>query len=352
MLINELSHPQIIIAINALLHRADTIKNASGERFPLYRLADKPWVYSRGGSWMGGFWAGIWWLKAARTLSVIDRDVALATGLRLKDKLHSTTLHRSLIFNYGAGLGFRLLGDLAAQTLYQQAGNAIAESNQTALGFIPLGPDMGGGVAGKQTFSIDPLGSTLSLLHDNGYRSLARQQIAMGISACYAQNGQWRAAACYQPSGQFTFQHPAGDWARGQAWALLALMQAVHLFGEDYIAIAQQSVEYWLMQYHGALPPNRLSQPEEGDDPSASVIASIAMMGLARVMPQAEWLEQHALQQIMAVVDSDYFDEGVFLGHCYRISGEEEACVESPCGLFFLLAALMVADKQIDPLLF
>lgn len=344
----KLSHQDIISAIDALLRRIEIIEVESCGRFPLYRFADRTWKLSTGGSWMGGFWTGALCLKAFKTQRRIDRDSAIKMSQGLKGKLDSDTLQRSLIFHYGVGLGERLFGDPAAKRLYYLAGQAVAKSERAELGFIPLGSTMGGGESGAQTFSIDPLASTLSLLSAAGCRELAERQMSKAVIACYEQNGRWYADANYQ-SGQFIHHDTAGDWARGQAWAMLALMQAVFLFGDDYLVAARRSVEHWCMQYNDHIPINRLSQPEGECDPCASLMACIAMTGLARLIPDMAWLESHALRQLAVVVRSHYFNEGQFIGHCYRTSEKEENCVESPCGIFYLLAALMMADKQLDP---
>ncbi|WP_272669679.1 hypothetical protein [Providencia sp. PROV178] len=359
----KLSHQDIISVIDALFHRIEVIELESCGRFPLYRFADQTWKLSTGGSWMGGFWAGALHLKAFKTRSRVDRDHAIKMSKKLESKLNSDTLQRSFIFHYGAGLSNWLSGDPMAKQMCYLAGHAIAKSEQAELGFIPLGSAMGGGTSGSQIFNIDPLASTLSLLSVAGYHELAGRQMSKAVSACYEQTGCWYSEASYQ-SGQFIHHGVPGDWARGQAWAMLALMRAVHLFGDGYWSFAWQTVERWCAEYSYHIPINRLSQPEGVRDPCASLIACIAMLGLARLMPDAAWLESHALQQLATVVRSGYLDEGQFalfgsgalfkegkfIGHCYQTSEKEESCVESPCGIFYLLAALMAADRQIEPL--
>lgn len=361
----KLSHQDIISVIAVLIRRIEAIEDESCGCFPLYRFADRQWKLSAGGSWMGGFWAGTLHLKAFKTQRRVDRDNAVTMSQKLESKLNSDTLLRSLIFHYGAGLSERLFGDPMAKRLSDLAGQAIAESERAELGFIPLGPAMGGGASGAQTISIDPLASTLSLLSAAGYGELAERQVYKAVIACYEENGRWYSEARYQ-SGQLIHHGVAGDWARGQAWAMLALVRAVHLFGDDYWEFAWQTIEHWCAQYSYHIPVNRLSQPEGARDPCASLIACIAMLGMARLMPDMSWLVSHAQRQLATVVRSAYLDEGrfalsesesgalfkegKFIGHCYRTSEKEESCIESPCGLFYLLAALIAADRQIDPL--
>lgn len=54
-------------AIEAILARVEQIHGLCGEGFPLYN--DGAWKVSAGGSWLGGFWAGWWWLRAAAHLT-------------------------------------------------------------------------------------------------------------------------------------------------------------------------------------------------------------------------------------------------------------------------------------------
>ena len=129
-------------------------------------------------------------------------------------------------------------------------------------------------------------------------------------------------------------------------------MKAAHLFGEKYFNIAHDSVEFWKNQYGCSIPANRQGVSAAEKDPCASAIACLAMMGLAQVVPNMEWVKEHALHQLLAIIESPYFSNGIFVGHCYHVPHNGEVCVESPCGIFFLLAALMVVDAQIDPLLF
>ncbi|EPL16345.1 unsaturated glucuronyl hydrolase, partial [Pseudomonas sp. CF161] len=109
-------------AIDQLLVRLELIDAVCGEGFPLYcRGLDQPWKVSAGGSWLGGFWAGLWWLRAYCRAADKDRQQAEQISQRLADKLDSDTHHRSLIFWYGAGLGARLLDSAPAAELARQA---------------------------------------------------------------------------------------------------------------------------------------------------------------------------------------------------------------------------------------
>jgi len=169
---NALSRPQAPLhagevqgAIDQLLARLALIHAACGEAFPLYcRGLEQPWKVSAGGSWLGGFWAGLWWLRAFCSGADHDRQQAEQISQRLADKLDSDSHHRSLIFWYGAGLGARLLGSEPGTELARQARQRLALAFDPLLGAIPLGRDMGGGEQGDQCLSIDPLAATLRLL--------------------------------------------------------------------------------------------------------------------------------------------------------------------------------------------
>ena len=72
-------------AIEAILARVEQIHGLCGEGFPLYN--DGAWKVSAGGSWLGGFWAGWWWLRAVHYGRQADRQQALRIAERLRDKL-------------------------------------------------------------------------------------------------------------------------------------------------------------------------------------------------------------------------------------------------------------------------
>ncbi|MCZ0981767.1 hypothetical protein O1L60_30535 [Streptomyces diastatochromogenes] len=71
-------------ALEAVLRRTGETARQVGERFPLYAdPADGHWTTTGRGSWAGGFWAGLLWLRARRTGTAADRAAAAACTARL-----------------------------------------------------------------------------------------------------------------------------------------------------------------------------------------------------------------------------------------------------------------------------
>ncbi|MBO0492832.1 glucuronyl hydrolase [Pseudomonas sp. Marseille-Q1929] len=335
-------------AIEAILARLEQIEAVCGEGFPLYN--DGAWKVSAGGSWLGGFWAGLWWLRAVHYGRQADRQQALRIAGRLRDKLDSDTHHRALIFWYGAGLGAQLLADPEAAELAQQAAQRLAHAFDPVLGCIPLGREMGGGAQGDRSLSIDPLAATLNLFalgNAPDLLSLGRQHLHTSFRACAGSAGAWSSHALDE-QGQWHVGDPAGDWSRGQAWAMLGLGVGARLYGVPFHEDAQRASQYWLRSRSVHAPLNRLGQPDGPHDPCAAAMASLALQSQALELADGQVLQQEAGRLLAAIVRSDDFVDGRFNGHCYRTSATTEHKVESACGSFFLLAALMAWAGELD----
>ncbi|GEK46108.1 hypothetical protein HPA02_03910 [Bisbaumannia pacifica] len=350
----DLSQVEVASAIDALLQRLEIIERACGDDFPLYLPgSDEGWVVSRGGSWLGGFWAGLWWLRARVTGVGGDCDKARRIGRRLDSKLHVRTLNRSMVFWYGAGPGALWFEDPEACRRLERAGEELTRAFDPELGFIPQGSDMGGGLEGKACVTVDPLAATLRLLARNAhgrFREVSWHHLQSTFDACGTEGGAWHERACYR-QGLMVGEGVAGVWSRGQAWAMLGLVQAARLYGEPFLNGARRACEYWLESRPESLPENRLDHAGAGDDPSAAVIAALAMLGLDDLLGQAEPWRKHAKRLLSAVLRSQHLKiggrtPGLFGGMHYH-TREGEVLVESACSSFFLLSLLLVFDERI-----
>ncbi|QVM87292.1 glucuronyl hydrolase [Pseudomonas lalucatii] len=255
-------------------------------------------------------------------------------------KLDSPSLNRSMIFWYGAAPGALWFGDEQAHLLLQRAAAAVARAFDREVGWIPLGTAMGGGTDGDRRIAIDTLAPTLRLLALSprcDIRELAGQHLQASLAAC----GTWQGAYCgssQHVQGRIVRHEPAGHWSRGQAWAMLGLVQAAGLYGEPYLDLARRACDYWLESRPDPLPANRLERPEAGEDPAAAAIAALAMLGLSSLLGGAgPWREQ-AESLTAALLRSRYFSSagatpGIFGGMCYR-TGPGEELVESACSSF------------------
>ena len=202
------------------------------------------------------------------------------------------------------------------------------------------------------------------------------------MSACRTAKDGFHTAACHEQKS-FRATDQAGEWSRGQAWALLGLSRAAAQWGEPYLGYAGSACEYWRYSRPDLIPPNRLNQSSglnavdlgsakpspEGEgvpalpsglcDPSSAVIASLAMLALADLVADGEQWRIYAHQQITAIIQSQYFTgfqekndtaaKGIFWGCCYNTHQGKEELVETAWGNFFLMAALSILIDAIEP---
>ncbi len=337
------NHQQLMNALQNLLNRLDEIDSQCATGFPLYSIGDSnEWLVSQSGSWMGGFWAGCWWLRAHLTQSNIDYTKAVALCEKLRDKIQLDSSYRSLIFWYGAALGDVWFQNDTARHIAIEAANALATSYDSQLHCVPLGTALGAGEAGQYIITVDGLASLIDLLTHSGdteHAAIARQHANTLIDVCLTKTGACHAEA-RDINGYFQATDTAGDWSRGQAWAMLGITRAAQQWGEPYLSMAQSACDYWLRSRPQSLPLNRLSDPAGLKDPSATVIAALAMLSLAEQVTEGEQWRDAAVQQLTALVQSEYVNNSIFSGCCYKIKAQQIALVESSWGLFLLLSAL------------
>ncbi len=339
------SENQVLLTdtFNALLQRLEDIDRQCNEHFPLYSIGNSnKWQLSQGGSWMGGFWVGCYWLRARRSQSAHDYAKAVAWCEKLTDKIHLDSSYRSLIFWYGAALGEIAFQNSQAKQLTTQAINALIAAYDPLLACVPLGTALGGGVNGQFTLTVDGWASLIDLLtyrNDPQHAALARQHTDTLLAACATDTGAFYTDAHYI-DGHFQTTGQAGDWSRGQAWAMLGVTKAAQRWGEPYLSVAKSAAHYWLASRPQAIVLNRLSEKTGLVDLSAAVIASLAMLNLAALTPRTENWQQAAEQIVNTLIKRDYLFNGVFNGCCYTVKPQQSALVETTWGYFLLLELL------------
>lgn len=331
-------------AITAIFERMDGIAMQCDDKFPLFRTASASnWALSKRGSWMGGFWVGLWWLKAAVTGQCTDCDQAAQWCTKLEALLDEPSVNRSFVFWYGPGLGGRLHGNDDAAWLARRAMQAMAKSFDGSLAAWPLGEGMGGGESGRHMLNVDSLAPTLSLMHTYGGRmgcTMAQWHLDTCMMHLEGSDGAWRSHVALPVS------HAAGKsevtWQRGQAWAMLGLAEAARVYGQErYIDAAVRACTYWRRQWGESVPGND-AWPA---DPCALAIASVALFRLWRHLPDRLWLCELSCQHLEEILTKQIVETGIFVGHYYRTAPDETQLVESPCATFFLLEALLTQEK-------
>ncbi|PTR17575.1 unsaturated chondroitin disaccharide hydrolase [Nitrosospira sp. Nsp2] len=363
-----LSREEVLKALESLIRRMDTIDAQCKDGFPLYSPGSTDqWTVSPGGSWVGGFWSGWWWLRARVTGSISDKCKAAEICARLSSKIAADSINRCQIFWYGAALGNLWFGDISARSLVEESIAAIGASYDRKINCIPLGTGMGGGREGNQCVTIDTLASLIQLLNrgeHSVYPYISRCHADTILDTCFTKNGAFHTAA-HLRAARLRATDRAGMWSRGQAWGMLGLSRAAAQWGEPYLTYAQSACHYWRQSRHNLLAPNRLDDPSGPPDPSSSVIASLAMLVLADLVPDGDEWRLYAHQQITAVTLSRYFigfeenhgrekykegkAQGIFWGCCYKTNRGHDELVESAWGSFLLMAALCVLADIIEP---
>jgi len=353
------SRDEIVAALSLMMERMDHIDAACAGGFPLYSPgAENRWVASSGGSWSGGFWCACWWLRARVTGALSDRRKASETCLRLAPRITSASLYRCMIFWYGAALGDLWFHDCDAGQLATRSASALAAAYDPNLRCIPLGTDFGGGEDGDRRIAVDPLAASIGLASFGGKDALARQHAETTIAACGTLSGAYHAQAVHE-GGQFLPMGRPGSWSRGQAWAMLGLVKAAARWGEPFIGFAREASAYWLKTRPGPFPPDRLENPSGPCDPSASVIASLAMLTVAELVSDGALWSHHARRHIAAIIRSRYFagssserngvSAGAFAGAYYRTTPEKQELIESPWSSALLMMALAILAGALEP---
>lgn len=353
-----LSQQEIKRAIESMLGRMDYIDSVCLDSFPLYSPAKTgEWKTSSGGSWIGGFWSGWWWLRAYITKSISDRVKASGICRRLSSKMVVDSINRSFIFWHGTALGSHWFGDVHAQVLERDSISAITATYNADLKCFPLGKAMGGGENGNQCISIDSLAALVQLLGNSEVEQdqiMLQNHVDTMLEICFEPQGAFHVSADYS-QGRFATSDIAGAWSRGQAWGMLGLCRAAARWQKPYVTYAQTACEYWKNSRTDSMPLNCLNSPNGLLDPSSAVIASLAMISLAGLVPDGGLWRLNAHRMITDVVRSQYFlgyqaaevqeenptvDSGIFRGCCYRTRSGQEELVETPWGSFFLTVAL------------
>lgn len=336
-------------AMDAIWRRMDEITECCGTDFPLFRVASaERWTFSRRGSWIGGFWAGLWWLRARITGRTRFLEHASNWCSRLAPVLKEESVNRSFVFWYGAAVGAREMADREAERCASHAAMTIEKSFDDSLGLWPLGQGLGGGSTGPYTLDVDSLAPLLQLMNACGGRSgkvKAKRHLDACLSRLQMGNGVWRGRVRIRDGQEGDEVVPCTTGgARIQAWAMLGLADAARLYDEAaYRDAALRACSCWCDRFGR----RGLDRPagDEPCDPCASAIASVAMFKLWRLLPECSWLRDMSYGHIDGLLASRYFTSGRFEGHLYRTDRDRMQWVESPCATFYLLEAVRL---QVD----
>ncbi|MFJ9829490.1 sugar ABC transporter permease [Streptomyces sp. NPDC101160] len=350
-------------AFGLLVRRVEETAGQVGDRFPLYAdPGDGRWTTTGRGSWTGGFWAGLLWLKAAHTGGDVDRAAASAVTARLAPWAEADTAARGLVLWYGTALA---TGDAAAQALRKRAAKAVAGAFHPALGLVPWGAALGGSRLRARADGVPGLVPLLASAGPEG-RAAAAGHLHRHLDLCVAREDGRRPRPAWRwddTRGDWVPEaDPAPGWARGEAWLLLAVADGLLRTGDAYWRTGRLGHAAEVLLRRGGFLDGALVPPADADDPdgpvdtSAAAVAAVALLKLARV-PGAAWATAcavrseavlHHLVDVHLTRPGGMRPAGMLLDGCYEAKSGLAVRHELVWGDFFLALGLAGLLGRVD----
>ncbi|MFD3552083.1 sugar ABC transporter permease [Streptomyces goshikiensis] len=339
-------------ALADVLERASATRAEAGDRFPLYADPDTGrWVTTGRGSWTGGFWAGLLWLRARHTGAADDRAVAAACTARLADWVEADTSTRGLILWYGTALAD---GDTGARELRTRAARAALAALDPELALVPWGSAFGGP---RLLARVDGVPGMVPLLAAEGPQGAeaAASHLYRHLDLCLGEGGRVVPARAFEAaSGWWECASPPAGWSRGRAWLLLAVADALHRPGvprrtpDRLEAVAERLATSWTGPGAPLVPPADEARPDGPLDTSAAAIAAVALLKLARLPgPRAAGYAYRATAVLERLV-GEHLTRGMLLDGCYDAEQGTAVRHELVWGDFFLALGLAALTGLVD----
>ncbi|MFC9544306.1 sugar ABC transporter permease [Streptomyces cellulosae] len=312
-------------ALGSVLARVAVTRAEVGDRFPLY--ADPgtgTWRTTARGSWTGGFWAGLLWLRARHTGDPSDREAARACTARLADWAGADTSTRGLILWYGT-----VFADDGERIRYQGA-RACRDSFDPELGLVPWGSAFGGPRLTARVDGVPGMVPLLAMVDVEAARSHLRRHLDLCLGS-RPSSWSWLHA---EATGWTACADPPPGWSRGPAWLLLALAEGARLpDGDSFAALADTLTP--------ASPVPLADTAHAGGplDTSAAAITALALLRLGR--------RDRAVGVLEVLVDRHLTADGRLLDGCYDLPAGTAVRHELIWGDFFLAYALAELTGQV-----
>lgn len=316
-------------ALESVLRRVAVTQAEVGGRFPLF--ADPGtgrWTTTRRGSWTGGFWAGLLWLRARYTKDDGDHEAAVEHTGRLADWVHADTATRGLIFWYGTA--FADTPESAA--LRERAAHACRNAYDAELGLVPWGSAFGGP---RFLARVDGVPGMVPLLATVDVPT-AESHLRRHLELCLGDGGfgwSWRYE---RPGGWVPCDAPPPGWSRGRSWLLLAVADAIHRLHADDLA----DTAGYLAPEH-AVPLADEAHPGGPLDTSAAAITAVALLKLGH--------RERAVRVLEELVRTQLSDDGRLLDGCYDLDAGTATRHQLVWGDFFLTYALAALTGLVEP---
>ncbi|MFK0253677.1 sugar ABC transporter permease [Streptomyces sp. NPDC090445] len=337
-----------------VLNRVAVTRDGVGERFPLFAdPATGRWTTTARGSWTGGFWAGLLWLRARWTGSGEDRSAAAECTRRLAPWADADTATRGLILWYGTALA---AGDREAAALLRRGARACLAAADPGLGLLPWGSALGGDRLQARADGVPGTVHLLAAAGPEGVRA-AGDHLHRHLDLCLAGAGgsggaypAWRftPGAGWQPCAE-----PPPGWSRGRAWLLLAVADALlHPAASAWRPDRLRGAAEELLATSGVLdgppvPPADTAHPGGPYDTSAAAVNAVALLKLAHTdTRRAEQLRRRAAGILRHLADTHLSGRGgarpagMLLDGCYDARDGTAVRHELIWGDFFLALGL------------
>ncbi|WP_369148516.1 sugar ABC transporter permease [Streptomyces sp. R44] len=349
-------------ALDLMCRRVGETSEQVGDRFPLYaEPADGRWTTTGRGSWTGGFWAGLLWLRAGHTGSDADRTAAAAVTARLAPWAEADTATRGLILWYGTALAGE---DGTARSLRERAAKSAVGAFDTALGLVPWGAALGGARLRARTDGVPGLVPLLASAGPEG-QTVAAAHLHRHLDLCLPGEGSGRPRPAWrwdEAHGWLAEADPAPGWARGEAWLLLAVADALLLADapcrrtDRLTRAAELLLAECAMLVGPPVPPTDADRADGPLDTSAAAITAVALLKLALV-PGAAWSTACAsrAEAVLHRLVHDHLARpggprpaGMLLDGCYDARSGTAVRHELVWGDFFLALGLAALVGRVD----
>ncbi|MER6946760.1 hypothetical protein ABT294_22270 [Nonomuraea sp. NPDC000554] len=324
-------------ALEEILRRVRETEDQCAGRWPLYADADSArWTTTGRGSWTGGFWAGLLWLRAIVSGDPHDQAVARGRTEALAPWVEADTATRGMIFWYGTALA-------DAEDLRERAALACLAAHEPELGLVPWGSAFGGP---PLLTRVDALPGLVRLLP----ASVAGRHLALQLDLTISSSGH---PAWIAVPGRGWSPHPEPErgWSRTAAWLALAVADHAHMTAAGRTLLPRlRGWSGFAARFTEGAPsvPAASALRRQGPlDTSASAIEAVAALKLAALTGDGR-LRDRAVE-VLRVLVTDHVRHGRLLDGCYDLAHGVATRHELVWGDFFLALALAMLIGVIDP---
>jgi unsaturated chondroitin disaccharide hydrolase len=327
--------------------------------------ASGQWQPKPGGAWTDGFWVGLLWLAHAATGTVSSRRAALQWAERLRGRERQASHDIGFLFQYGAVLGWRTVGEPFLRDLGLAAADRLVAMWHPRARVIPVGShaEVSSGVDDVTIdclMNLQVLWWAASETGDARYRDIAVAHAERTAAWHVRADGACDQSVHFDPAtGEPYKKHthqgysPDGCWARGLGWCAYGFLEAHRATGRgDFLEIARRALEYHVhrtpadpVTFNDYDDPRIPAAPR--DTSAAAILAAAAielghLTGEERFRLEGDRILEALIRGYLTPVDrDDARPPGMLLHGCYNLYSGEAPDHELVWGDYFLLEALL-----------